>query len=172
METIKLYSLIICLLFLLSLSSCSSLSDPLSYQKRDFRACISWEEQGVQFCALLTSRTDENSQKHLSLEYQKPDSLCSLTVKKDALGTSATFEGLEVSSTHAGRLIAIADLFEIDATLTKSSVEEHSGARLNLAHLVDAQGRPYTVYLYETGTPRRISAEGTVLEVISFEYTD
>ena len=65
----------------------------------------------------------------------------------------------------------------IDATVTKSTVTEIDGKKLNHIEASSSSGQKYTLFLYpESGLPRRICSElngqDCVLDVLSFELID
>ena len=68
-------------------------------------------------------------------------------------------------------------IFEIDATVTKSSVCEMDGRKFNLIEAASSSGQKYTLFLFpESELPRRIISEiagkTCVLDILSFEFID
>ena len=191
MEILKLIALLIgaALIFV----SCSANSYPtLSYQEKSFRAHISWQlgadtdpnsdsdsdsdsgSSSYCFSAVYTSRPHENG-KDVTLEITSPDELNGLCIGKKNGVFFIHSDDLEISTPFAERLLAVSELFEIDATVTESSIQELDGKKLNMIEARSSDGRCFTLFLFpESGLPRRICAKvngnDCTLDVIAFEF--
>jgi len=180
MEILKLIALLLgtALIFV----SCSASSAPtLSYQEKYFRAQIRWQTNDICATAFFTSvphaPDSSGSDRTISLEFTSPESLEGLRISKRNGVISADIGGICIESPYAASLLAVSELFAIDATVKKSSVTTLDGKKLNLIEAVSSNGKNFTLFLFpESGLPRRICAEmngeSCVLDVLSFEFND
>ena len=157
MEIIKLITLLLgtALLFI----SCSAKAPPtLSYQERAFRAHISWQTNGISVTALLTSvpsaSDSPDASKTVTLEITSPPSLDGITICQKNGCIRTRLDDLDIDSPYATRLLAVSELFEIDATVNKSTVTELDGKKLNLIEAFSENGKKYSIYLFPTQSCR------------------
>ena len=170
METIKLIALLILISFIL-ISCSQSPEKMLSYQEKPFRALLTWQTNGASFIAVMTSYPASDT---LTIEFTSPASVSGITVKKSAEQTTVTLDGIEITAPELSRFASIAKFFNIDGSITKSSVTSISGAKANYIEILDASKEKYRLYLYSaSGLPRRIEGElygkQITLDFISFE---
>ena len=178
MEIIKLLALLIgsALIF----TCCTAHPSPkLSYQEKSFRAHVYWQSSDISIGAILTSipyvsQSGESTRK-LTLEFTAPENLCGIKVCQCGEDVTVSLDDMEISEPHAVRWLCIADLFDIEATVKESSVENVDGQKLNFIKAVSDDGREFSLYLYpSSGLPRRICGEingrSCTLDVISFEF--
>ena len=178
MEIIKLLALLIgsAILF----ACCAAHPAPnLSYQEKAFRAHILCESDNFSFGAILTSiplkDSEESAERDLTLKFISPDTLCGIKVQKRGEKVTVSLNEMEISAPHALSWLALAELFDIEATVKESSVESLDGQKLNFINAVADDGREFSLYLYPaSGLPRRISGningKPTTIDVISFEF--
>ena len=170
MEIIKL--VVILLGSALLFSCCAAPDMPnLSYQQKPFRAHISWNTDNITVSAVLTSIPSQD----LTLEFISPDSLSGIKIAKSGENICVSLGDMKINAPHALAWLKIADFFNIDATVTESSVTELDGVRLNYIKARADQGEEYSLFLFpSSGLPRRICGqlEGTqcTVDVISFEF--
>ena len=175
MEIIKL--VVILLGSALLFSCCAAPDQPsLDYQQKPFRAHISWNTDNLTVCAVMTSLpTTDLSSHNLTLEFTSPDSICGIKITKNGEFTRVSLGDMEIDAPYALGLLNIADFFNIDATVTESSVIELDGVRLNYIKAMSDQGEEYSLFLFpSSGLPRRIcgkiNGRECTMDVISFEF--
>ena len=178
MEIIKLLALLIgsAIIF----ACCTAHPSPnLSYQEKAFRAHIFWQTEDISIGAVITSLPsldpEQDEARSITLEFTAPESLLGITVCKSGGEVTASLDGMEISAPHAERWLAIAELFDIEATVKESSIETLDGQKLNFIRAVSDDGKEFSLYLFPaSGLPRRICSEingsPCTLEVISFEF--
>ena len=176
MEIIKLLALLIgsAILFV----CCAAHPTPnLSYQEKAFRAHILCNSEDFSFGAILTSipSPSDTADKTITLEFTSPESLCGIKVSKNGEEVTVSLDGMQISAPHVLSWLAIADFFNIDATVKESSIEIIDAQKLNFIKAVSDDGKEFSLYLYPSSSlPRRIcgNANGNpvTLDVISFEF--
>ena len=175
MEIIKL---VVILLGSALLFTCCSTPDlpNLSYQQKPFRAHISWSTDNTTICAVFTSiPSQDQSSRTITLEFISPDSLKGIKITSNGESAYASLGNMVIHSPYALLWITIAEFFDIDATVTESSVVELDGVRLNYINATSDQGEEYSLFLFpSSGLPRRIcgkiNGKECTLDVISFEF--
>ena len=178
MEIIKLIALLLGTAILFISCSAASPAPTLSYQDSSFRAHISWSVNGVSLTAFFTSVVSPSGEgKTVTLEILSPSSLCGITLCKKNGVLQTRLGDMQTDSEQAERLFAVSTLFEIDATVTKSSVCEMDGRKFNLIEAASSSGQKYTLFIFpESELPRRIISEiagkTCVLDILSFEFID
>ena len=180
MEIIKLIALLLGTAILFISCSATSPAPTLSYQDSSFRAHISWSVNGVTLSAFLTSIAEvspSGTGKTVTLEIISPSSLAGVSICKKNGVLQTRLGDMQIASEHAERLFTISSLFEIDATVTKSSVCEMDGRKFNLIEAASSSGQKYSLFLFpESELPRRIISEiagkTCVLDSLSFEFID
>ena len=175
MEIIKL--VVILLGSALLFTCCAAPDQPnLDYQQKPFRTHISWNTDNLTVCAVMTSLPATDLSSHaLTLEFISPDSLGGIKITKNGQNTRVSLGDMEINDPHALGLLNIADFFNIDATVTESSVTELEGVRLNYIKATSDNGEEYSLFLFPaSGLPRRIcgkiNGRECTLDVISFEF--
>ncbi len=146
----------------------------LSYQQKAFKAHISWQIGDTAATAIFTSIPTDIG-KSLTLEYTAPESLAGISVTKNTEETALFYSDLKIPSEIAASMMAVASFFDIDATLTESTVEEIDGVRFNRITVRAQNGESYSILLYpSTQSPKIISGKLNSLpctvDIISFEY--
>ena len=179
MEIIKLIALLLGTAVLFISCSVNAPAPTLSYQDKAFRAHISWrinELTLVGFFTSIPSPFDTETDKVITLEITSPSTLEGITLCKKNGTLQTKLGSLSLDSSHAARLFAVSSLFDIDATVTKSTVTEIDGKKLNHIEASSSSGQKYTLFLYpESGLPYRICSEingqDCVLDILAFEFT-
>lgn len=175
MEIIKL--VVILLGSALLFTCCATPDQPnLSYQQKPFRAHLSWNTDNLTVCAVFTSiPMQDPSSSTLTLEFISPDSLNGIKITKIGENICVKLDDMEINAPHALTWMKISDFFNIDATVTESSVRELEGVRLNYIKAKSDLGEEYSLFLFpSSGLPRRIcgtiGGRECILDVISFEF--
>lgn len=179
MEIIKLIALLLGTAVLFMSCSVNPPAPTLSYQDKAFRAHISWQINDlalVGFFSSIPSSADPEADKTLTLEITAPSTLGGITLCKKNGTLQTRLGALTIDSNYAERLFAVSSLFDIDATVTKSSVCEMDGKKLNHIEASSSSGQKYTLFLYpDSGLPRRICSEingqDCVMDILAFEFT-
>lgn len=152
------------LLPLLLLVGCAPPADPLAYQNDGAHLMLSGQIDTVPFSAELVlapvSAGSAVDARGFSLDYTAPDSLAGLTLsRQDGLTTLSRGEVvIPAGDDRFAGLTLPAALFCIDCRLESASVIAQNGTILNRIAAVDDEGS-YTIWLDETGLPRRIEAD-------------
>lgn len=180
MEIIKLIALLLGTAILFISCSANSPAPTLSYQDKHFRAHISWKINDLAVTAFFTSApisSESGSDKSVTLEITAPSTLEGISICKRNGILQTRLGDLKIDSTYAERLFAVSELFDIDATVSKSAVTEMDGKKFNYIEASSSNGQKYTLYLFpESGLPRRIcsliNGQECVLDILSFEFID
>lgn len=154
---------LLALALLILFCGCAAPADPLAYQ--DGGACLSLSGQidALAFAAELTldpvPEGGSVDARGFSLTYTAPASLSGITLVRS--GETVTLTRGAVSDTvsddrYAGMTLPAA-LFCIDCELGSAAVVAQNGTTLNRVTAADDEGN-YTLWLDETGFPRRIEA--------------
>lgn len=155
---------LLCLCLLLSLCGCAAApADPLAYQDGGGRLALSGQIDALSFSAELTldpiPEGGAVDDRGFTLAYTAPDSLCGITIARRSGVTTLARGGICIpaaDSRFAGMTLP-AELFCIDCELGSAAVVEQNGTTLNRVAAADDEGS-YTLWLDETGFPRRIEA--------------
>ena len=179
MEIIKLIALLLGTAILFISCSANTPAPTLSYQDKAFRAHICWQINDLAVTAFFTSLppSDSGADKTVTLEITAPSTLEGLSICKKNGALQTKLGDLRIDSTYAERLFAVSSLFDIEATVSKSSVSEIDGQKFNHIEASSPGGEKYTLYLFpESGLPRRIcsvlNGQNCILDVLSFEFID
>lgn len=154
---------LLCFFLLLALCSCAAPADPLAYQNGGARLLLSGQIDALSFTAELTlAPVPEGGavdDRGFTLAYTAPDSLAGITLVRND-GVMTLTRGAVTVPAADGRFAGMtlpAELFCIDCELGSAAVIEQNGTTLNRVTAADDEGS-YTLWLDETGFPRRIEA--------------
>ena len=178
MEIIKLIALLLGTAILFISCAANNPAPTLSYQDKAFRAHIRWQTGDLSVTAFFSSIPSTSEEdKTVTLEISAPPTLEGISIRKKNGILQTKLGDLTVDSTYADRLFAVSELFDIEATVSKSAVCEIDGREFNHIEATSASGQNYTLYLYpESGLPRRIcstvNGQDCVLDILSFEFID
>lgn len=154
---------LLCLCLLLIFCGCAAPADPLAYQDGGARLSLCGQIDALDFSAELTLEPVPEGgavdDRGFTLAYTAPDSLCGITLARSGGVTTLTRGAITVPAADdrfAGMTLP-AELFCIDCELGSAAVIEQNGTTLNRVTAADDEGS-YTLWLDETGFPRRIEA--------------
>ncbi len=154
---------LLALALLMLFCGCAAPADPLAYQDGGARLSLTGQIDALAFAAELTldpvHEGGSVDARGFSLTYTAPASLCGVTVAHSG-GTTTLTRGAVIDTVTDDRYVGMtlpAALFCIDCELGSAAVVEQNGATLNRVTAADDEGR-YTLWLDETGFPRRIEA--------------
>ena len=154
---------LLCLCLLLELCGCAAPADPLAYQNGGARLTLSGQVDALSFAAELTLEPVPEGgavdDRAFTLAYTAPDSLAGITLACSGGVTTLTrgVGTVPVTDSRFAGLTLPAALFCIDCELGSAAVVEQNGTTLNRVTAADDEGS-YTLWLDETGFPRRIEA--------------